>query len=974
VSEAPLPFSPGHGATVANSAGDDTYAASRWLAIEELFHRALTFPPDQRPSLISSWCGADAAMATELLALLASNDSVEDLISASQTGPIESQAFLLRNGVSDHSAESKPDPFFDPWIDRVLGAYRLRSLLGRGGMGVVYLAERVSQANQTSSAGPASSTSPTVAVKLLGRHLHSSPAVEQFQIERNALAQLEHPNIARLLDGGVTSEGIPYLVMELIEGRRLDEFCDDPSITVEQILRLMLQLCGAISYVHRNLILHRDLKPGNVMVTGTASGSSPAAVTVKLLDFGTLKRIGPGADPDSAMTQAGMRAVTLRYASPEHIQGGVVSTASDTYSLGMILYRLVAGQLPSGHTPSSLDRLPVGPYLDSLKSTRFAPPTTLSSKRLHLRMAHDLDAVILKAIAWEPSDRYSSAGDLAADLTNLLESRPVSARNGTLPYLAARYYQRHTRSTLAAAAVLFVLGLGVAIMARESRVARAEAQRAEAGVEQERNLAHLLLFDYFDQLKQIPGSTEAQRKAVTMAIGYLDGLSRASVGPAIELDNIKAYTSMGALLDSPYEENIGDEQAAIATLRKAISLAQQLNARSPHNLEYQQASAAAETELGAVYLGAGDLSNALTYLKSAADTSLKVAASPGVTAPMLAKSASVVDGLVDVYFHDGTPSLNDPDRASQTLEQVQGIYHHCLQIDSSSLPCRRGLAISFYKLGLLNATWDPYQSENYFTQSLNALHSFPADQLAMPRNLRLQKTFTENLAAAYLHTGHAREGVRLFQAAQNQAEKALAADPVDARARWDLISAESSLADGYEIIHEPALEEESLRGYLENTATLVRLDPANESWAARHADAVLWSGKAAEQRGDHAAAARLGEEGLKLIVPMAEKPGAEPYILDLAANYLLFNRNIAAHRDAGKDAALALSFAQRALKLSPIPSPSQWLNLADAQRATGQLQSARTSAQTALGLLAKHPRSVRNAEQRAHAQKLLAGN
>jgi serine/threonine protein kinase len=959
--------------------------AGRWAVMETLFHRALTFPPEERTTLVEQWCGMDAALATEILALLSSNESVEDRISSAASLPelADPDAFLRRDGQlagslsrTLSSAAHSSDAWLDPWLNRVLGSFRLQRLLGRGGMGVVYLAQRVAHAE--SAKGPehdqAEEDSPLAAVKLLGRHLRSSPAVTQFLIERNTLAQLEHPNIARLLDGGVTDEGVPYLVMEYIDGRRLDEVCDDPATRPEEILRLMIQLAGAIQYVHRNLILHRDLKPGNVMVTGRDSQSGaqagPFYGTVKLLDFGTLKRIGPEAEADSAMTQAGMRAVTLRYASPEHIQGEVVSTAADTYALGMILYRLIAGQLPQG-----MDDMPVGQYLDVLKTARIAPPSTVAAqagKPLDPRLARDLDAVVLKAIAWDPAERYPSAESFAADLRCLLENRPISARNGTFSYRALKFYQRHTRKALATAAVLLVLAAGVAAMARESRIALAEQHRAEAGVEQERHLAHLLLFDYFDQLKQIPGSTEAQRKAVTQALSYLDGLSRTSVGPAIELDNIKAYTSMGALLDSPYEENIGDEKGAILTLEKAIGLAHQLVARNPHNLESLQASAAAETELGAVYFGAGDPQHAFRYLKSAADTSRAVAGAPGVTPAMMAKAASVIDGLGDVYFHDGTSSLNDPDKAMQTLQEVEEIYHRCLGIDSTSVPCRRGLVISFYKQGLLNAKQDPPLAGELFAQGLDELHGFPPALLSAPRMSRLEKSLKETLAAAYLHTDRAREGIALFLEAQKHAQQALAADPVDARARWDLVSADSSLADGYEVLKQPELEAVSLRGYLDNSEALTKLDPGNETWQIRHADALLWSGRAAMQRGDTAAARRYNDEGLDLIVKLAQKPDAESFALDLAAEYLLRDHGMSiSSRDAGQDAALALTFAQRAIQISPLPSPAQWLNLAEAQHVAGLEKQSRDSAKSALALLSAHPHSVGGAEQAARAQKLL---
>ena len=239
-------------------------SVERWHLTEELFHRALTYSSDERVEQARAWCGADSTLLAQLLALIESNSSVEELIAAAP--PVERQEFLLRQ----ESPEVSPNPAAaDPWLGRMLGSFRIESVLGRGGMGVVYLGQRVTEG-----------FTQTVAIKVIARHLRSSPAVSQFLLERETLAKLEHPNIARLLDGGVEDD-IPYVVMEYIDGQRLDAVCDDLATTIETTIRLTLQLCDAVIYVHRNLILHRDLKPGNVMVTSDG--------IVKLLDFGTLK-------------------------------------------------------------------------------------------------------------------------------------------------------------------------------------------------------------------------------------------------------------------------------------------------------------------------------------------------------------------------------------------------------------------------------------------------------------------------------------------------------------------------------------------------------------------------------------------------------------------------------------------------------------------------------------------------------------
>ena len=264
-------------------------AANRWERLEALFHRALELPEETREPQVRQWCGKEPELLSDVLEMLAADSSVEKLLASHDSSASHAGAVLMRpTGTRERT---------NTWLGRVLGPFEVERELGRGGMGVVYLGRRIS-----------GGFTQQVAIKMVSRQLHSAPAMSQFILERDTLARLEHKNIARLLDAGVTNEGTPYVVMEYIEGRQLDQVCDDPALSLQDKLRLMLQLCEAVAYVHRNLILHRDLKPSNVMVNSEG--------TVKLLDFGTLKLLGPAAELSSEMTQAGMRPMTLRLRQP----------------------------------------------------------------------------------------------------------------------------------------------------------------------------------------------------------------------------------------------------------------------------------------------------------------------------------------------------------------------------------------------------------------------------------------------------------------------------------------------------------------------------------------------------------------------------------------------------------------------------------------------------------------------------------
>ena len=336
---------------------------TRWRLVEELFHRSAELPTSERPAFLEQACSPypdHAEILADVLDLLRSDSDVAEKVEAQRT-----PASDPNQPPGDAEPDSEALPFRtspDSWLNRRLGHYIVQQELGRGGMGVVYLGRRTTP-------GPHQQA----AIKVVRRNLQESPALNHFLLERDALARLEHPNIARLLDGGVTPQGIPWLALEYVEGQRLDHHVEvlaqAGELTVQTIVGLILQLCAAVGYVHRNLILHRDLKPGNVMVTLDGARGH----TVKLLDFGTLKILAN--DEASAMTQAGMRPVTLRFASPEHVLGQRVSTASDVYSLGIILYRLIAGRFPEPSPESSPD--PIKKYCPPERRRR-----TCVSKRL----------------------------------------------------------------------------------------------------------------------------------------------------------------------------------------------------------------------------------------------------------------------------------------------------------------------------------------------------------------------------------------------------------------------------------------------------------------------------------------------------------------------------------------------------------------------------------------------------------------
>ena len=941
---------PGRDAGAEQRAGSAAEAdtARRWNEIEELFHRALELPAEERKQKVKEWCGADEALRASVLQLLEADSSVEELMANAE--PIDTRDFLQRDEEKDREQSGE-----DRWVGRVLGAFRLERLLGRGGMGVVYLGERV-----------LGGFSQRAAIKLVGWHLHSSPAVAQFLVERETLAKLEHANIARLLDGGVTGEGFPYVAMEYVEGRRLDAACDDPATSVEQILRWMLQLCNAVGYVHRNLILHRDLKPGNVMVTGSAKDGSLDGGQVKLLDFGTLKRIGPESDRDSAMTQAGMRAVTIRYASPEHIEGGQVSTAADVYSLGMMLYRLIAGRLPEG-----LEDLPVGQYLERLRIGRFKPPSQVAAeqmpgRKIDAQVARDLDAIVAKAIRYEAEARYPTTNALAEEIWSVLLHRPVAAREGGLRYRAGKMYRRYRWPIRAAAAALVVLAAGLSAMAWQGHIARLQEQRAEKGVEDERQLAHMLLSDYFEQLNLIPGSIDAQRRAVTQALAYLDSLARIAPGSDLEMDTIRGFTDMGSLLGDPYNQNLGNVPGALDTLNRAVSLAKARVTKRPGDLESELLLIKADETLAGTYLGNGDAIRAEPILKSAVETGERMAKDPHVTAAMLQWTSSNADMLGDVY---------DPGRGFATADMEKALKYYslsaeydekCDQADPKTGLCGTGIVVSEYKFGSLVEDTDPGLAAAHYRHGLEVVRGFSSELQKTTRSHRFLNYMLARLGLMEMRIGPMADGIELAHEAQAGFRELIAKSELDNRARFDMVAFETDLSVEYDRYGKEREAAETAHEVLGILAVLLQRSPNNVRWKMIQAQDWMTLGRVEKKLGNAAAGREDGLKGLEEAVQMAQSKDAPPELLGLAADGL-----VELHPHAG-DAQVAVGFAGRAAKAFAKPTPPQLLTLARAQAAASEPEKASKTAQAVLAGLTGPVKSKIVADEIAEARRLAA--
>ena len=440
----------------------------RWQRIDALFAQALDEPPERRLEWLARACEGDAELYHAVSRLLAKLPAAEAELGESLTDYAET---ILAELAGEGSDEPHDDGVL-PLNGRV-GAYRLVEEIGRGGMGTVYLAERDDAEFEK-----------RVALKLVKRGMDTDDILLRFRYERQILASLEHPNIARLYDGGATPDGRPYLVMEYIEGVPITRHCDENRLSIDARLRLFASVCRAVQFAHQNLVVHRDIKPSNILVQPDG--------TVKLLDFGIAKLLDRTAAGPAPETRADMRLFTPEYAAPEQLTGGAVTTATDVYSLGVLLFELLTGRRPDGATEAARPSAALGRVLAGsseaderagrLEETARRRGTT--PERLRRRLRGDLDSIVSIALAREPARRYASAGQLLADVERHLAGLPVEARGPSLRYRTASFVRRHRVVVGAAALVVLALagGLGAAVW----QAGRAASERDQARLERAR--------------------------------------------------------------------------------------------------------------------------------------------------------------------------------------------------------------------------------------------------------------------------------------------------------------------------------------------------------------------------------------------------------------------------------------------------------------------------------------------------------
>ncbi len=716
----------------------------RWSRARALFEAVLELPAEQRAARVRAEAGDDTALGEEVLALLVAHDSPTDIEAVDPSRLLEA----LDGLEVEHTLEGQR---IGPWqVDR---------RLGRGGMGDVFLAHRADGAYAGS-----------VALKTIRLGMDTPELVARFEAERQILARLAHPNIARLLDGGVSPDGRPYLVMDYVEGAPITGYAEALELPVAQRLALFLEVCDAVRYAHRNLVVHRDIKPSNVLVT---KEGRPI-----LLDFGIAKLLDPelaGGAGTPAATRTQARMLTPEYASPEQHRGEPVTTASDVYMLGVVLRELLTGRRAD------------------------EPRLTAPSRRLR----GDLEVIVQTATQADPARRYGSVEPLAEDVRRHLAGLPIEARGDSWAYRARKFVVRHRSGV--AAAVLLLAALAAGIAAASWQAARAEQNFGDA-----RALANALLFDVHDAIADLPGSTPARRLLVERALLYLDRLSsRAQRDTSLRIELAKAYIKTANVLGNPGNPNLGDRAGAVSAFAKAgtvldglgparetraarevewsleigltsmeywasryeaarahreraAALADRLRAETPRDAESHTRVASTAILAGDIEFWGGTLDAALGHFRTAAAAAESaVAAAPHDTNRLLARAIAMT------RLGDTLSWAERYDEADATLRRATALHDELMRaepgsarIANSALVARTRWASLLIAQGRRRAALDALAPAVVLGEDLLRTD---------PRNVQAQS----NLALVYVNVGDVRRDLGAPDAARTAYEAAL---------------------------------------------------------------------------------------------------------------------------------------------------------------------------------------------------------
>ncbi len=750
----------------------------RWQQVKEILHAATEREPQERAAFIATSC-VDDDVRREVESLLEYETSVEHFIEESVFS-VAGEVFVEKEMAGQR-----------------IGHYRIEREIGRGGMGAVFLGVRADDQYRKQ-----------VAIKFIKRGMDTDAILRRFRNERQILANLDHPNIARLLDGGSTADGLPYLVMEYIQGESIIDYCDHHKLSINERLELFRKVCAAVQFAHQNLIIHRDIKPSNILVTPDG--------TPKLLDFGIAKLLNPqtGVEPSAAMldaTATGLLAMTPEYASPEQICGGRLTTATDVYSLGVVLYELLSGRRLHRFTsrrPDEIARVicdtqPERPSFavckeakgdakgvsddnncDSAQLQKISETRgETSALRLRRRLRGDLDNIVLMALRREPVRRYASVEQFSEDIRRHTENLPIVARKSSLVGQARKFIERNKTGAIAAALILVTLVAGIAATMYQARRAAHQAHNAERRLSELRGLTNSLMFELSDEIDR--GPTQARIVLVRKASEYLNRFSQETNGDSsVQHELATSYLKLGDLQGRPYRPNIGDSAGALVSYRHALQLLEPLAASDSANVEIQSATATAYERIGFLSHRMGESGEAKDYTRRALMMREALWASDKSNHEYRRR-------LADSYIYLGDVAI------ATRQEEIIKRYRRALELreelareEPSNTQNLRDVAQALQRIGNLKlADDDAAHNRESWESNARALRLREQVAASSSANVQDQRSLADQLMLtgdSLLRLGKANEAIENYERALELFRSLAMTDPANAEARRDL--------------------------------------------------------------------------------------------------------------------------------------------------------------------------------------------
>jgi non-specific serine/threonine protein kinase/serine/threonine-protein kinase len=785
-----------------------------WLNVKEIFLAALEKNEKSRSEYLDEICADNSDLREEIESLLASHEEIEDFIEK----PVFQVGEVFTNG-ANHT-------------EKHFGNYKIIREIGAGGMGAVFLAQR--------SDGEFDQQ---VAIKIIRQAIAEAEIINRFKRERQILASLNHPNIAKLLDGGVSADGLPFLAMEYVEGDAITKFANGENSNLEERLKLFLKVCAAVSYAHRNLIVHRDLKPSNILVT---KDGEP-----KLLDFGLAKLLDENLSNDVTQTQTAFRALTPAYASPEQLRGETLTTASDIYSLGVILYELLTGERPFQFEGKSLDEI-----IKTVTAATPLPPSANPKSKIQnpKSLKGDLDNIALMALRKEPERRYKSVEAFADDIERYLKELPVAARSNTAKYRASKFIKRHKVGVVAASLILVSLVGGVISTIWQANRAETQKQKAEKRFGEVRKIAGSFIFEISPKIENLAGAMEAREILVKRALEYLDNLqNESSDDRELQRELAAAYEKVGDIQGRLNQPSLGDTKAALESYgkaqklresvlsadaansekqselandyeqigyllwwssdtKKAVELYQKsllmrekLVGENPLSNDFRQRLAKLQMQYGDIYAWDKEIEKALSHYRPALEILEKLAAEMPGDPAVKGDLARCYARLSDVYI-----TADELDKALLETEKSLVIYEPLVAAAPTDLKQRRGMWIAYFRQCQIYLGKKDLAKASASCGKI--LEMAESDFKADPQN----ETAQHSRAIGFYHLGELLMLEKKFPEAQKNYEKSLAIVTEKAAEADDKSEYQRDMALDYTAIGKLQMENGQFPSALEN--------------------------------------------------------------------------------------------------------------------------------------------------------------